>query len=180
MKPLLKITAGVVTATVATAAALLATNAAGAQNHSDVIYAYGTPGLNGPGGTIIVTGAIGDYGPTTKANQAGHPDPQGAYSLLELQRGTVLLDGSALQQKIAAGTPKAQIDPVSCSLHGSVTARSPIVAGTGAYTGIKGTLEVTFTIAELASRTPTGACDTNSDPVDAYATIYSTGKVTHT
>ena len=165
------------TAAAATIVAVAVSGSAGAAGHSGTVYAYGTPGLNGPDGSIIVAGAVGDYGPTTKADRNGQVDPHGKYSLLELKNGTILLDGSALAAKIQAGSATAQVDPVSCSLHGSVSAVSPIVTGTGAYAGITGSMDVTFTIAELAARTPSGACDTNADPVDAYATISGTGVV---
>ena len=171
--------AGFTIGTAATAAvvAIAVAGSAGASGRSGTIYAYGTPGLDGPNGTVIITGAIGDYGTTTKADRNGQVDPNGQYSLLQLKNGTVLSDPSALDAKIQAGTPNAKIDPVSCSLQGSVSAPNPIISGTGAYAGITGTVDTTFTIAELAARTPSGACDTNADPIDVYATIYSTGVV---
>lgn len=165
------------TAAAATVVAITVAGTAGASGRSGTIYTYGTPGLDGPNGTVIITGAIGDYGTTTKADRNGQVDPSGKYSLAQLKNGTVLSDPSAVSAKIQAGTPNAKIDPVSCSLQGSVSAPVPIIFGTGSYAGITGTLNTTFTIAELAARTSSGTCDTNADPIDVYATVFSTGVV---
>lgn len=155
---------------------VMATKAAGAQG-GRVVYAYGTPALNGGSGTVIVTGAIGDYGSSVSADASGQPDPNGAYSELILQAGTILSYNRDLGNKIQIGSARAQVNPVSCSLEGSVSAPATIISGTGAYAGITGTLDVTFTFAELAARTSTGACDLNAEPPDQFATITAFGPV---
>jgi hypothetical protein len=151
------------------------------QRTAGQIQAFGTPALNGGPGTVLITGAIGDYGKTLKINKAGQQDPKGTYSLLELSKGTIVTDGAPLQKRIQAGSARANLSPVSCSLEGSVTAPEPIISGTGAYAGITGTLQVTFTFAELAptytSGPKKGHCDTSNGPDATFATTRSSGTV---
>ena len=145
------------------------------------IQALGTPALNGTTGTILITGVIGDYGKTVKVNKAGRPDPHGAYSELKLHKGTIVLDAATLQKRIQTGSAHAHLNPVSCSLEGSVTAPAPIISGTGAYAGATGMIKVTFTLAELAPTYTSGAkqgqCNTSNGPNAQFATIRGIGTV---
>jgi hypothetical protein len=167
-------------ATIVTAMGTIApleTNRAAAAAHGGPVYGYGSPALQGTQGWVLLTGAIGDYGPTTKADRSGDPDPRGDYAKLDLQNGSILIDTHKLQRAIRVGSEHAHIDPDSCSLHGSVSEPSPVVSGTGAYAHITGTMRITFTFAELARRTPSGSC--SPDAVAAmYGTTSATGTVT--
>jgi hypothetical protein len=142
---------------------------------------FGTPALTGTTGTVLITGAIGDYGKTIKVDKAGHPDAAGTYNKLELQKGTVVLDAGPLQRRIQLGGAHAHLNPASCSLEGSVTAPAPILSGIGAYASISGTIKVTFTIAELAptyaSGPKEGECNTSNGPSAQFATVRGTGTV---
>jgi len=160
-----------------TSVALLSAPSAGAASRGGVIYAYGTPALSGPDGTIVIAGAVGDYGPTIKVDRAGHTDPTGTFGKLVLQRGTIMINNTALQRAIQAGSRHAHLNPATCSLHGTISAPSKIVSGTGAYAHITGTIKVTFTMAELVGRLAGGGCNTKAGPIAVYASIFGTGTV---
>jgi hypothetical protein len=172
----LSIAAAASTAVLSSALGATSTKPTGGQ-----IQAFGTPALSGTTGTILITGAIGDYGKTVKIDKAGRPDANGAYSKLELHKGTIVLDGTTLDKQIQAGSAHAHLNPVSCSLEGSLTAPAPIISGTGAYAGATGTIKVTFTLAELAPTYTSGAkqgqCNTSNGPDAEFATIRGIGTV---
>jgi hypothetical protein len=44
-------------------------------------------GANGEHGTILIVGAIGDWGTTLNINANGTPDPNGNYARVTLQKG---------------------------------------------------------------------------------------------
>jgi hypothetical protein len=140
-----------------------------------------TPSLTGHGGTILITGAIGDYGKTFKADANGSPDPHGSYSVAELHRGTILLNTGTLMKSIAVGTERAHVDLATCSLAGTVTAGVPIVSGTGLYSGISGGLRASFTLGEVGTtyaRGPKkGQCNQSAGPVAQWAAIVAAGTI---
>lgn len=162
----------------------LATGASGASSAAArTIQVFVTPALNGHGGgPILITGGIGDYGKSVKADAAGTPDPSGSYSLAQLSRGNILLNTTELKRRIAAGTEHAQVNTASCSLHGSASANVPVVRGTGAYSGIKGSLSAKFTFAEIGARYASGPnkgkCDQSKEPVAQWASVTGSGTVT--
>ncbi len=158
-----------------------ATFAAGGGN-GGTVHVFITPGLTGHGGgTMVIAGAIGDYGKGTKANAAGQPDPNGTYSLAKLHSGSILLNTAPLKRAIDRGMQHARPDLASCSLQGSTTATVPIVSGTGQYAGITGNIRAEFTFAEIAGRHTKGAkrgtCTLDAGPVAQWASIVGTGTV---
>jgi hypothetical protein len=147
------------------------------------VHVFISPSLTGNGGgTIVLTGAIGDYGTAIKANPSGQPARKGPDSLAKLHHGTILLDRAPLTRAIQAGTEHARPDLASCSLHGSTNATLPILSGTGRYAGISGSLRVKFTFAEVAARytkgTKNGKCNLAAGPVAQWASVVGTGNVT--
>jgi hypothetical protein len=131
------------------------------------VHVFISPSLTGNGGgTIVLTGAIGDYGTAIKANPSGQPARKGPDSLAKLHHGT----------------EHARPDLASCSLHGSTNATLPILSGTGRYAGISGSLRVKFTFAEVAARytkgTKNGKCNLAAGPVAQWASVVGTGNVT--
>ncbi len=182
MKPAAILAAGLgIAATASVPVLATALGATGAQPAAGQIEMFSTPALNGGTSTVLITGAIGDYGKSVKINKAGQPDPKGPYSELHLHKGTVVVDGAALQKRIQAGSAQAKLNPVSCSLQGSVTAAEPIISGTGAYANATGTINVTFTLAELAPTYTTGPeqgkCNTSNGPDAAFATVRGVGTI---
>ena len=140
-----------------------------------------TPSLTGHGGTILLTGAIGDHGTSVKVNAAGQPDQSGADSLAKLKYGSLLLNTAPLRTKIQRGMEQARPDLASCSLHGSTSATVPILSGTGRYKGASGHVRVTFTFAEVGGRFGSGPkkgkCNLAAGPIAQWASIVGTGSV---
>lgn len=146
---------------------------------SRTIQVFVTPALNGHGGgPILITGGIGDHGTSVKADANGQPDSNGSYSLARLSQGNILLNTTELKKRIAAGTEQAHVNTASCSLHGTASATVPVVSGTGAYSGIKGSLNAKFTFAEVGARSSTGKCDESKEPVAQWASVTGAGTVT--
>ena len=138
-----------------------------------------TPSTSGKGGgTALLTGAVGDYGKSNKANSAGKPDKNGKYNQLVLKKGTILVD----RRQLVAAQNSAQptdFNSATCSASLAVTAPVPIVSGTKAYAGITGSVTVTETVAFIGPLTKSGQCDTsaNANPVAEWGTVLGSGTV---
>jgi len=136
---------------------------------------YVAPGTN----TILLTGAIGDFGSTSAVNKNGQQDAQGTYIKAVLKEGTFRLNATVLD----ANLNKAQsaFDQVTCS--GWLVESGPVklANGTGRYPGISGTLQMTVTLAFLSSRYTSGKdkgqCDNRAQPLSRYLSITGSGIV---
>jgi hypothetical protein len=106
---------------------------------------------DGPYFTVILTGAIGDYGPAVTVHQNGAIDPEHTSQLrLGLRNGSFRLNIASLDNKIVSVTSHYASTP-TCSFHFSVTAPAPVVAGsgTGSYRGVSGSISMTVTSDEV-------------------------------
>jgi hypothetical protein len=141
---------------------------------------------NGGGGTVNLTGAIGDAGLAEPANSLGqvvHGSRANAqYRLLELTKGWILVNITQFNK--AANNPNAAptvFNQSNCSVVFSGKAPVQFVHGTGAYVGITGTVELTFVFAGTAPKTAKGTCNQNANPIGpggGYNAIYGSGTVT--
>jgi hypothetical protein len=134
---------------------------------------------DGPGSSVIVTGAIGDYGHGVTVTPDGKVDP-GHTSELELRlgHGAFRLQIAALDRAIVAAFQHWPANITTCS--GSITVRDtvPVVpgSGTGSYRGLSGSFDTTATIDEVDSARP--ACQHGTGPFLAQVIIISgTGTV---
>ncbi len=141
---------------------------------------FATPS-NGLHATILMTGAIGDYGNALTIDKAGASDPNGNYVKVTLQKGGFEINSTALNAK--ANKVQPTFDTATCSAWLSVAGPVTLFNGTGLYTGIVGTLGVTETAAFILPRNVSGknkgACNTsdNAQPLKQYASIIGTGTV---
>jgi hypothetical protein len=106
---------------------------------------------DGPDFTVIVTGAVGDFGPAVTVDPNGTVDPQHSSQLrLDLKHGSFRLSIAKLDQKLIRADSTWRANP-TCSFHAAVTAATPVVAGsgTGSYRGISGSLGMSVTIDEV-------------------------------
>ena len=106
---------------------------------------------DGPDFTVVLTGAVGDYGPAVTVFPNGKVDPDHKHQIsLRLKKGSFRLHLAQLDKAIVAATSRWSTDR-TCSFHAIVTAPTPVVAGsgTGLYKGIKGSLTMTVTIDEV-------------------------------
>jgi hypothetical protein len=143
---------------------------------------FATPSGNSGGGTILITGAIRDYGKTESVNENGTPDPNGNYGKAVLHQGTIEVNLTALNQK-ENNLPQTIFNLESCSAHASVSAPVPVVDGTGLYAGISGTLMLSTTFAFIGPRVtsgPTkGQCSksNNAPPLAQWISVSGSGTV---
>jgi hypothetical protein len=112
-------------------------------------------GANGVHGTILIVGAIGDWGTTLNINANGTTDPNGNYAKITLQKGTFEVNLTTIN----AISNKAQPTFYAGSCSALFSAKGPIglLDGTGDYKGISGTLIVTETFALIMPRYSSGA-----------------------
>jgi uncharacterized membrane protein len=140
---------------------------------------FATPSPTGAGGTIVIVGAIGDYGRTLSINKNGTTDPNGNYVRITLQKGTFEVNSTTLNATANKAQPTG--DPTTCS--GSLSVSGPVTLfnGTGLYRGIAGTVNITETFAFIASRYTTGKhkglCNESAQPLSEYGSITGTGTV---
>jgi hypothetical protein len=107
---------------------------------------------DGPAFQAILTGQIGDFGPAVSVYPNGQVDPDHNSDLsLRLTRGSFRLSIGGMDSKIVDAYRHWPANPGTCSGSITVTAATPVVAGsgTGAYRGISGTFNVTATIDEI-------------------------------
>lgn len=102
------------------------------------------PTISGTSGTILIVGAIGDFGKYVAADENGTPDPNGNYLKAILQKGTFEVNVTALADNHK--TPYK----ATCSGIFTGTAPGAVLNGTGLYAGIKGTMRVSQTHDEAA------------------------------
>jgi hypothetical protein len=144
-----------------------------------------TPGATQGNGTVVITGAIGDYGKSTgKRNENGTPDPNGNYGIVELQKGAIEVDLANIGKAINNAAPIVN-STTTCSFVVTATAPATLLNGTGAYKGISGTVELTETFAAILPRISTGKdkgqCnETNSaTPVAQWGSVTGSGTVSY-
>jgi hypothetical protein len=106
---------------------------------------------------VLITGAFSDHG---TGNQA----------VFYLTKGWLYLNLNGVK-KIINSQSFGSFSSASCSFWGSTPIRVPIVKGTGAYTGIKGTFTGTLTIAGQGPLLANGKCDTANNAPDVASTF---------
>lgn len=107
---------------------------------SGVVQVWVTPG-KGPTSSIVLTGAIGDYGTSLYVDKSGKVTINGQYQKVTLQRGGFMVNTVALSQK--ALVANRHVNVATCSFHFAVTANATLSGGTGAYRGIRGVFRMT-------------------------------------
>jgi hypothetical protein len=140
-----------------------------------------TAGSN-PVGTIVVAGAIGDYGKTLSMTKSGKPDSNGNYVKITLQKGTFEVNVTAFN-KATAKAPATISDTATCSFAFIGSGPVTLFNGTGLYKGISGTLTITINFIGYGplytSGTKKGECNTsqNAQPLAQKGWIMGRGKV---
>jgi hypothetical protein len=105
-----------------------------------------------PGATVILTGAIGDFGEAVSVLPNGTIDPEHTSEFnLALTQGSFRISIGPLHEKLVKAFTHFKPNPRTCSGHVAVTGAAPVVAdsGTGAYKGISGNLTLTVTVNEV-------------------------------
>jgi hypothetical protein len=161
----------IVGASVALAAASSGTPAGGR------IQVFVQPG-NGQGkGKILFTGAVGDYGSSSRATSSGGKK----FGTATLKKGTITIDLTAISAKVNKANPT--VNNATCSASITKTAAAPVVSGTGLYAGIHGTIRLTesfgFIGSTFKSGPKKGRCNFSNSArtVAQMGTVYGSGTV---
>lgn len=133
----------------------------------------------GVGSTVVLTGAIGDYGSADSIDANGTPDPQhNTEVILSLVRGSFRISVVALDKKITTAFNSFQLNSSTCSGYISASGTAPVVtgSGTGAYAGISGSFTLTFSLATIGAKYTSGKdegqCnESNSSPSTGQAQL---------
>jgi hypothetical protein len=107
-----------------------------------------------PGATVVLSGAIGDFGAGVTVLPNGKVDPEHSSQFkLALTQGSFRIVIGALHAKLDNALRHADYtyNRKTCSGHVTVTGAAPVVtgSGTGAYKGIRGNFELTVTANEV-------------------------------
>ena len=114
------------------------------------ITAYANDDL--PGATVIMTGAIGDFGGGVSVLPNGTVDRGHTSEFnLALTQGSFRIDIGPLHEKLLKAFTHFKPNPRTCSGHVAETGAAPVVAGsgTGSYKGISGNFKLTVTVNEV-------------------------------
>ena len=131
---------------------------------------------------IVIVGAIGDYGTATSIDRNGKVDSNGNYVRIRLTKGGFEINSVALNKKTNSAPPLLE-SQATCSVVFGGSGPVTVFNGTGAYSGIGGTLHITETFAAIGPRLKTGAkkgqCNTSNSarPVALWAAITGSGTV---
>lgn len=177
-----------VAAAVILAAALGATAApasAATMMTTGTVQVWVTPNLsnsNSPVDKIIFTGVIGDYGTSTTTNKAGTPNDNGNYAKVALQHGGFVVNLTTLN-KLTNNAPPLMTNATNCSVVFGGSGPVTLSGGTGMYTGITGTIQITQKFAGIGAKYTSGLkkgqCNmsNNAAPLAFAGSITGTGKV---
>jgi hypothetical protein len=108
-----------------------------------------------PGATVILSGAIGDFGEAVSVLPDGTVDPEHSSQFnLALTQGSFRIVIGPLHAKFVNALSHAPYNLKTCSGHAAVTGAAPVVtgSGTGAYKGISGSFTLTITGNEVDAK----------------------------
>lgn len=127
----------------------------------------------------MLTGAIGDYGTSRRANATGKTTKKGHDIEIKLKKGTVLVNTTTLTKAFESLSTPTTANTSNCSFVFHVSAPVPIVKGTGSYSGISGSVTIDATDAAITAKKKTGTCtmSTTSKPLSQFTAITGTGTV---
>jgi hypothetical protein len=179
--PKLAAAAAVGTLLLGSAAAVAATSA-GSSTTKGTVHIWVSPS-NTAVEKILITGAIGDNGTATSVTKAGKVDKNGKYVDVVLKHGTFKVNAVAFNNHANKLTPN--IDTTTCSAWATLTGSVTVYGGTGDYTHMSGTVEVSTSFAALFPRFTSGAkkgqCNLGNNVAPTHqfnGQLTGTGKVT--
>jgi hypothetical protein len=160
--------------TLASGGALAAFAATSAASPSGAIHIYETSN-QGPraSGTVVITGAVNDAGVgyATGNVTAGGKMMLSNGSIKDVPSHTFI----SREQDLFG----AAVNPPGCAVERTITGPVKIVGGTGAYAGITGTVNATYTVAAVLPKLKNGACNTahHARPIGVAIFIKASGNV---
>jgi hypothetical protein len=135
------------------------------------------PGKAQGNGKVLFTGAVGDYGSSSRTISSGGKK----FATANLKKGTITIDLTAISAKVDKANPT--VNAATCSGSLTETAAAPVVSGTGLYTGIHGTIRITESFGFLGSTYKSGPkkgqCNMSNSArtLAQMGTVYGSGTV---
>lgn len=129
-----------------------------------------------PYGTIVVAGAIGDYGKTRSMDKNGKTNANGNFVEITLQKGSFEVDSTALNKK-TANTPPTVNDKTTCSFGFTGSGPVKLFNGTGLYKGISGTATITIAFVGVGPRYTSGTKKGQCNPSNSAKPLASSGTI---
>lgn len=132
---------------------------------------------DGPTSSVILTGAIGDYGTAVSETAGGAVAARHRDDLqLRLTRGSFRIRTGDVDKQLVSAFTDFPPNRTTCSGNVVATGAAPVVpgSGTGAYRGVTGTFHLTVTIAEVDARnhcTPSSAFLRQSVVISGSGTV---------
>jgi hypothetical protein len=162
----------IVASALSVGAGTVTASAAKEHTRGRVIDVYLAGSLGSSGQTIVITGAFADAGRFTQAAPT---------SKVVLSKGSFKVDdskGAALESALFADLQRI-VDPKTCGLSVSYTARATLKNGTGAYRGIKGSVRIKTTLAGVFPRLASRKCNlsSNAQPIGFVILSQGSGRV---
>ncbi len=142
---------------------------------SGLVKFWTTQSTNDATVSIVVTGAIGDYGTVATVNKDGQPDQSGNWALVTLQKGTFKVNETSFDKKAAKSS--FPIKKASCSSEGTISGSVTLSGGTGHYADISGHLVLSETDAWILARTGSGNTCSDDNVLHYFAPQSGAGTV---
>lgn len=139
------------------------------------------PQKNSVHGTIVITGAIGDYGTTLTINKNGKAEANGNYVKITLHKGTFEINSTSFNAK--SNNMQPTINKATCSVMATVTGPVTLFDGTGLYKSISGAVNITGTFGFIGplfkNGKHKGQCNlsNSAQPISQYVLITGVGAV---
>jgi hypothetical protein len=108
-----------------------------------------------PGATVLLSGAIGDFGAAVSVLPDGTVDPEHSSQYnLALTQGSFRIVIGPLHAKLVNALGHSPYNLKTCSGHATVTGSAPVAAGSGrgAYKGISGSFKLTIRVNEVDAK----------------------------
>ena len=152
-------------------AAVLAPAAGAAKSGAIQVYSSGS-GNTSP---ILITGVITDHGTATSVTKTGKVTPNGNYEKIVLTKGGFLVDASQLNKLLSHAKPT--FSKTQCWFAFKGSGPTTLMKGTGAYAGVKGTVNVTVNFVSILPRLANGKCNfgNNAKPIAQYGNVTGSG-----
>jgi hypothetical protein len=145
-----------------------AVQSASSIEHKNIHLYLNRPSIYGQSrGQVIIVGGLADTGTSVASTVSGQPDRNGTYLKITLKHGTFLAAGP-----VHLDTRHLVTNKTLCYSGGPVPMALTLSRGTGAYAGIRGTLQATLMQATVYLKYKTGqykgACNYSKVPLSGW------------
>ena len=128
-------------------------------------------------GTIVIAGAIGDYGKTRSMNKNGKTNTNGNFVEITLKKGSFEVDSTAFNKK-TENAPATVNNKSTCSFGFAASGPVTLFNGTGLYKGISGRVTITINFVGVGPRLTSGPKKGQCNPSNNAKPLASAGIIT--